>query len=222
MDSSIQNRREAGRLLAERLSPIVRGEDVLVLGLPKGGVAVAYEIACALGAPLDVLVMRKLEVFGRPYVVVGAIAAGGVRLLDHATIARLQIPHGTIEEVVRREAVELARLERYYREGRQSPRMMGRTIVLVDDGLSDKEYLRAAVDALWAYRPGRVILALPAASAELCAEMRKRSVTVIAARPATGDPRRPFIEDASSVSNRDVRHMLAQSEARFHGQELAG
>jgi predicted phosphoribosyltransferase len=226
MQWMFRDRGVAGRSLAERVASAVRGDDVLVLGLPKGGVAVAFEIALGLVAPLDVFVVRKLEVprpRGKGKVSAGVIAAGGVRVLDSAAIDQLEIPLGTIEDVARREAVQLARLERYYRGRRQSPRMMGREIVLVDDGLSSSESLRASAEALGAYRPARVVVALPSASPDVCADLRQRVGTVICARPTdAGEPPVELYEDASEISNREVRHLLAEAVAREEREQLAG
>jgi putative phosphoribosyl transferase len=225
MQPPFRDRHAAGRLLGERVAAAVHGADVLVLGLPRGGVAVAYEIAGRLGAPLDVFVVRKLEVRapGKSRVPVGVIAAGGVRVLDGAAMERFDIPLGSVDEAAKQEAVELARVERYYREGRQSPRMRNREIVLVDDGLSPAPNLRAAADALGAYRPARVVAALPAASADLCADLRERVASVICARPREGsDEPIALYEDMSSISNREVRHLLAQAATRETGEMLAG
>jgi putative phosphoribosyl transferase len=230
MQWAFRDRREAGRMLAERVAAAVGGSDVLVLGLPKGGVAVAYEIARRLGAQLDVLVVRKLEVSDasleakrkKKKVAVGVIAAGGVRVLDSATMEKLHVPLGDVEEVARDEAVELARLERYYRGGRQSPRMMGREIVLVDDGLSPAPNLRAAADALAAYRPSRVVVALPAGSPDVCADVRQLVGTVICARPTDDGGPPEHLYEEESISNREVRHLLAEADAREHGHQLAG
>jgi predicted phosphoribosyltransferase len=225
MQWMFRDRHEAGRMLAERVASSVGTGDVLVLGLPRGGVAVASEIARRLGAPLDVFVVRKLEVVdpsSRKKVAVGVIAAGGVRVLDSATLAELHVPLGEVEEVARAEALELVRLERYYRGRRQSPKMMGREIVLVDDGLTPPPSLRAAADALSAYRPARVVVALPVGSPDLCEDVRRRIGTVICARPTeAGEAAASLYEDAS-ISNREVRHLLAEADAREHGQQLAG
>jgi putative phosphoribosyl transferase len=164
MEERFANRQDAGRLLKEAILASVGSTgcaDVLVLGLRAGGVPVAFEVARALAAPLDVFVVRKLELPGGDGVVMGHIAAGGVRVLDGALISARKIPAETIEEVARAEAVELARLEHYYRGRRVAPKMMGRTIVLVDDGLSSASTLRAAVGALGMYRPKRIVLAAP-------------------------------------------------------------
>jgi predicted phosphoribosyltransferase len=223
MQSLFRDRREAGRLLAEKVASSIRAEDALVLGLPRGGVEVAYEIARILGAPLDVLVLRKLELRGDHHPAIGSIAAGGVRVLDSATIAALDVPEGVVEELARRQAVRLARIERYYRDGRPGPRMMGRTIVLVDDGLSEPAHLRTAVEALRAYLPARVVVAVPSATAETCADLRTRVGEVLyvvqpeAAREAT-----VIYDDDARVSDRDVRHLLSRAASHGGDHRLAG
>jgi putative phosphoribosyl transferase len=226
MQPPFRDRPEAGRLLAERVAAAVHGSDVLVLGLPKGGVAVAYEIARRLAAPLDVLVVRKLEVAvpaRKKKVPVGVIAAGGVRVLDSALIDKLDLPLESVEDAAQSAAVELARTERYYRGRRQSPRIMGRELVLVDDGLSPSSSLRAATDALGAYRPARVVVALPSASADLCAELAQRVASVLCARPRDVDgTATPLYEEDSPISDREVRHLLAEAALREGREKLAG
>jgi putative phosphoribosyl transferase len=226
MQQPFRDRPEAGRLLAERVAAAVHGSDVLVLGLPKGGVAVAYEIARRLAAPLDVLVVRKLEVavaLRKKKVPVGVIAAGGVRVLDSASIDKLDIPLDSLEDAAESAAVELSRAESYYRAGRQSPRIMNREIVLVDDGLSPASNLRAATDALGAYRPARVVVALPSATADVCAELAQRVATVLCARPREGgEARMPLYDEDSPISNREVRHLLAEAALREGHEKLAG
>ena len=146
--------------------------DLLVLGLPRGGVPVAYEIATALGAPLDVFVVRKLGVPGQEELAMGAIAAGGVRVLDWTTISALGITNSTIDDVAGREARELLRRERQYRGQLPPPRMTGRTVMLVDDGLATGSSMRAAIGAVRAYQPGKIVVAIPVAPAEVCEQLR--------------------------------------------------
>jgi predicted phosphoribosyltransferase len=223
MQSLFRDRREAGRLLAEKVASSIRAEDALVLGLPRGGVEVAYEIARILGAPLDVFVLRKLELRGEHDLAIGSIAAGGVRVLDSATIAALDLPEGVVEELARRQAVLLARIERYYRDRRPAPRMMDRTIVLVDDGLSEPSYLRAAVEALRAYRPARVVVAVPAATAETCAELGTRVGELLYVVPPEAARGASVIyDDDAPVSDRDVRHILLRAASHGGDHRLAG
>ncbi|HEU5169912.1 MAG TPA: phosphoribosyltransferase family protein [Gemmatimonadales bacterium] len=158
------DRRDAGRQLARRLSHLAGRDRLLVLGLPRGGVPVAYEVATALGAPLDVFVVRKLGVPGHEELAMGAVASGGVRVLNHATIDALGIPQEAIERVTAAELRELARREREYRRGRPFPDLRGATVVLVDDGVATGSSMLAAVQALHQHRPGAVIVAAPVVS----------------------------------------------------------
>jgi predicted phosphoribosyltransferase len=184
----------------------------LVLGLPRGGVPVAYEIATMLSAPLDVFVVRKLGVPGQEELAMGAIAAGGVRVLDWTTIAALDIPRASIEDVIKREARELGRRERQYRGQRPAPRMTGRTVMLVDDGLATGSSMRAAIAALRAYRPAKIVIAVPVAPADVCEQMRPRVDDLVCAM--TPEPFYSvglWYEDFSTVTDKDVRQILARA-----------
>ena len=138
----------------------------MVFGLPRGGVPVAYEISHALGAPLDVFVSRKLGAPGQPEFGIGAVAAGGVRVLNSDVIRRLGIPDEYVERITAREIAEVDRRLRYFRGGRPEPEVGGRTAILVDDGLATGVTARAAVDALKLRKPGRLILAAPVCAAQ--------------------------------------------------------
>ena len=159
-----RDRNEAGRRLAEKLRAYANRPDVLVLALPRGGVPVAYEIARALGAPLDVFVVRKLGVPGYEELAMGAVATGGVRVLNDQLVQRLRIPEYVIEAAATREQQELARRERLYRGGRPPPEVRGRTVILVDDGLATGATMRAAIMALRKLQPARIVVAVPTAS----------------------------------------------------------
>jgi predicted phosphoribosyltransferase len=211
MNATFRDRTAAGRVLSEQLRSYAR-TDLLVLGLPRGGVPVAYEIANSLVAPLDVFVVRKLGVPGQEELAMGAIAAGGVRVLDWTTINALGIPQGTIDEVAKREARELVRRERQYRGQRQAPRMTGRTVMLVDDGLATGSTMHAAVDALRAYRPAKIIVAIPVAPAEVCDQIRPLVDDLICSM--TPEPFYAvglWYDDFSPVTDRDVRHLLERA-----------
>src|SRR5689334_9127793 len=158
-----KNRTEAGRFLAERLSGYANLPDTLVLGLPRGGVPVAFEVAWALRAPLDVFVVRKLGVPGHEELAMGAIAMGGVRVLNPAVVSDLRIGAATIDAVAAAEGEELARREREYRDGRAQPDVAGRSVILIDDGLATGATMHAAVAALRTLKPGRIIVAVPTA-----------------------------------------------------------
>jgi putative phosphoribosyl transferase len=223
MNATFPDRFAAGRVLSEQLRSYAKSADLLVLGLPRGGVPVAYEIAKSLDAPLDVFVVRKLGAPGQEELAMGAIAAGGVRVLDWSTIAALGIPQGTIDEVAKREAHELVRRERQYRGHRQAPRMTGRTIMLVDDGLATGSSMRAAVGALRAYRPAKVIVAIPVAPADVCEQLRPLVDDLVCSM--TPDPFYAvglWYDDFSTVTDRDVRQLLARAaESREHPDHAA-
>src|SRR5207253_1597487 len=181
-----RDRRDAGRLLAEKLAAYANRPDVLVLALPRGGVPVAYEVARRLGAPLDVFVVRKLGVPGHEELAMGAVATGGVRVLNDQLVEQLGIPDQMIDAVAARERQELARRERLYRGGRRPPDVRGRTVILVDDGLATGATMYAAIEALRKQNPGRIVVAVPTASPETCEEMKVKADHVICA--ITPDP----------------------------------
>src|SRR5579864_1025065 len=166
MHAPFVDRREAGRALAGKLREYVDQPNVLVLGLPRGGVPVAYEVAIALGAPLDVFVVRKLGVPGHEEMAFGAIASGGVRVLDPVVIAELRISDAAIDAVTREERIELEQREELYRPERQFSSVAGRTVILVDDGIATGASMYAAVRALRQERPAKIVVATPVASAD--------------------------------------------------------
>lgn len=167
-----RDRRDAGQRLAARLSAYAHRPDTLVLGLPRGGVPVAYEVALALAAPLDIIVVRKLGVPYERELAMGAIASGGVRVLNTDVIMALDIPSAVVEAVTAEERRELERRERAYRGARPAPMIRGRTVILVDDGIATGATIRAAVDALRQLQPARIIIAAPVAAAVACADLR--------------------------------------------------
>ncbi|MEV6781426.1 phosphoribosyltransferase [Streptomyces sp. NPDC051098] len=164
------DRRDAGRELAGLLGPI-NDPDVIVLGLPRGGVPVAYEVALSLGAPLDVFLVRKLGVPGHEEVAMGAIAGGGVTVRNDNVIRSLRITDEALRSVAEREGRELLRREEAYREGRPWPHLAGRPVVLVDDGLATGASMKAAIHALLGQGPSRVVVAIPTAPASACREL---------------------------------------------------
>jgi erythromycin esterase-like protein/predicted phosphoribosyltransferase len=170
-DRVFRDRRDAGRVLA-RLLEHYRGQpDVVVLALPRGGVPVGYEVATALGAPLDAFVVRKLGVPGREEVAMGAIASGGVVVINDDVVRGLRIEPEVVQRVAEQEARELLRREASYREGRPPPEVEGKTVILVDDGLATGASMRAAVEALREHHPGRIVVAVPAAPESTCREL---------------------------------------------------
>jgi len=171
MVERFQDRTEAGKLLAESLAGFADQPDVLVLALPRGGVPVAFEVAQALRAPLDVFVVRKLGTPGNEELAMGAIASGGVRVLNQSVVGTLGIPDDMIDEVAERELCELERRERVYRKHRPAFDVRGRTVILVDDGIATGSTMRAAIKAL-RQTAGRIVVAVPTAAPDTAAELR--------------------------------------------------
>lgn len=177
-----RDRFDAGeRLAAELKEQLGSGSDRLVLGLPRGGVPVAYEVARALEAPLDVFVVRKLGTPGREELAMGAIASGGVQVLNPEVVRSLRISEADIERVAERERQELRRREGRYRGERPPLAVAGRTVILVDDGLATGASMRAAVVALREQRPAEIVVAVPVAAPETCAEFRTEVDKIICA-----------------------------------------
>src|SRR5438270_10853153 len=171
MDRPFRDRRAAGRVLAAHLADYADRPGVLVLALPRGGVPVAYEVARALGAPLDVFLVRKLGVPGQEGLAMGAVATGGVRVLNEQVVGALGIPPSVIEAVAAWQQQELARRERLYRGDRPPPDVRGRTVILVDDGLATGSTMRAALAALRRQQPARLVVAVPTAAPATCDEL---------------------------------------------------
>ena len=174
-----RDRREAGRLLAEKLSGYAGKPDVVVLGLPRGGVPVAYEVARTLDAMLDVFLVRKLGVPGHEELAMGAVASGGLRILNEEVVEQLGIPADQIDAVAAKELEELARRERLYRGGRPLPDLRDRTVIVVDDGLATGATMRAAIGALRQAQPARIIVAVPVAAPEIREEFKNLTDDII-------------------------------------------
>jgi predicted phosphoribosyltransferase len=210
---NFSDRREAGRQLATKLGTYANRDDVIVLALPRGGVPVAYEVARALAAPLDVFVVRKLGVPGHEELAMGAVASGGVRVLNRDVVGMLRIPDDIIDAVARTELQELDRRERLYRDARPQPHMKGKTVILIDDGLATGATMLAAIEALRQLAPERVVVAVPTAAAETCEQMRQKADDVICA--ITPEPFYAvgvWYRDFSQTSDEEVRDLLARSE----------
>jgi predicted phosphoribosyltransferase len=206
-----RDRREAGRLLAAKLTAYANRPDVIVLALPRGGVPVAYEVARALGAPLDVFVVRKLGVPGSEELAMGAVATGGVRVLNDQLVNRLGIPDHLIDAVAVREGQELARRERLYRGGRPLLDVRDRTVILVDDGLATGATMHAAIAALRQLHPARIVVAVPTASPETCEEMRAEVDDVICA--ITPEPFQAvgrWYQDFAQTTDEEVQDLLTR------------
>jgi len=167
-----RDRSEAGRQLAVRLSAY-KDTQAQILALPRGGVPVAYEVARALRAPLDVFVVRKLGVPGHVELAMGAIASGGVRVLNQDTLSELQIDDATLRAVTESEIQELRRREDAYRGGLPAPAISGKIVILIDDGLATGATMHAAVIALRAQSPRKIVVAVPVAPAETCASLAR-------------------------------------------------
>jgi putative phosphoribosyl transferase len=207
-----RDRTEAGRRLAERLTAYADRPDVLVLALPRGGVPVAYEVARALRAPLDVFLVRKLGVPGYEELAMGAVATGGVRVLNDQIVAGLRIPDHVIEAVAVAEQQELARRERLYRGDRPPPDVRHRTVILVDDGLATGATMQAAIKALRALPPARIVVAVPTGSPETCEQLKAQADDVICA--ITPEPFHAvglWYEDFTQTTDEEVRDLLARA-----------
>jgi predicted phosphoribosyltransferase len=205
-----RDRREAGRLLATKLAVYANRPDVLVLALPRGGVPVAYEVARALGAPLDVFLVRKLGVPGHEELAMGAIASGGVRVLNEQLVRALGIPDRVIAAAAAEEQRELERRERLYRGDRPAPDVRGRTVILVDDGLATGASMLAAVQALRRQGAAHIVVAVPVASPDTCAALRPEVDDIICA--ATPEPFHAvglWYQDFSQTTDDEVRDLLA-------------
>src|SRR2546426_1335185 len=178
----LQNRTEAGKLLATKLTDYADRPDVLVLALPRGGVPVAYQVAKALHVPLDVFLVRKLGVPGHEELAMGAIATGGVCVLNEDVVQMLHIPNRVIEEVAAKEQQELERREHLYRDGRPPPDVRDCTVILIDDGLATGATMRAAIKALQQQHPARIVVAVPVAAPQTCEELSTQVDEIICAK----------------------------------------
>jgi putative phosphoribosyl transferase len=184
MARRFQDRTDAGRLLAKKLSHYADRKDVLILGMPRGGVPVAFEVAKSLRVPLDVFIVRKLGVPGHEELAMGAIASGGIRVLNDTVIRSTRISEAVIDAVTERERVELERRELAYRGHRSTPVVREKTVILVDDGIATGSTMLAAVAALKQQQPARIVVAAPAAPVESCDELQQVvDELVVIARP---------------------------------------
>lgn len=207
-----RDRIEAGKCLAAQLKDYANREDVLVLALPRGGVPVAFEVALALHAPLDLFLVRKLGVPGQEELAMGAIASGGVRVLNEDVVRYLRIPGEVIDAVAADEFRELERRERAYRGTRPAPEVIGKTVILVDDGLATGSTMRAAAQALRLQQPARIVVAVPVSAPEACDEYRMGVDEIVCA--VTPEPFHAvglWYEDFSQTSDDEVRDLLTRS-----------
>lgn len=220
------NRTEAGRGLAQRLKKYANRDHVIVLGAPRGGVPIAFEVATALHAPLDVFVLRKLGVPGREELAFGAIASGGVRVLDRRTIEGLGITGLDIERVTQAERQELERRERAYRGGRPPLDVTGMVVILVDDGIATGSSMWAAIRALRLMKPARIVIAVPVAPPSACDLLLPEVdefVCLEMPEPFFGVGQ--FYDDFSQVSDEEVKKLLGSAsrqlrESRYQDVEI--
>ena len=207
-----RDRYDAGRVLATKLTAYANRPDVLVLGLPRGGVPVAFEVARALNAPQDVFLVRKLGVPGQEELAMGAIASGGVRVLNHELVEALGIPDRVIDAVAAREQQELARREQLYRDNRPPVDVRGRSVILIDDGLATGATMRAAAAALRQQEPARIVIAVPLAAPSVCQEFAQEVDEIVCA--VTPEPFYAvglWYEDFSPTTDEEVRDLLRRS-----------
>jgi predicted phosphoribosyltransferase len=208
------DRREAGRVLASRLSQYANRTDVVVLALPRGGVPVGYEVASALGAPLDVFLVRKLGTPGHRELAMGAIASGGVRVLNSDVVRWYGISDEAIEAVARDEALELERRERAYREQRPARVLAERVVILVDDGLATGSTMRAAAQAVRVRQPSRVVVGVPVGAKQTCLELSGIADEVVCARmPEPFSAVGQWYLNFAQTDDDEVRELLQKSNA---------
>jgi predicted phosphoribosyltransferase len=206
------NRAAGGRRLAKALKHYRVQDGVLVLALPRGGVPVGLVVARALRAPLDIFLVRKLGVPGHEELAMGAIASGGVRVLNHDVIDSLQIPAQTIEQVAAAEQRELQRREQAFRGDRRLPLIRGRSVILVDDGLATGATMRAAIEAVREHGPDRIVAAVPVAPPEVCAALARAADEAVCCEtpePFLGVGR--WYQEFPQLEDDDVRRLLARA-----------
>jgi putative phosphoribosyl transferase len=214
-----KNRQEAGQRLASRLGKYANREDVMVLGVPRGGVPVASEVAAALNLPLDIFVLRKLGVPGHEELAFGAIGSGGVRVLDREVVKSVGLSDSVIELVTRAERTELARREQIYRGGRPPLDVRGKTVILVDDGIATGSSLRAGVRALRQMQPAAIVIAAPVAPRSTVNRLRREVDDVVcAAIPERFYGVGQFYHDFSQVSDEEVNELLDRA-SRQRGEQ---
>ena len=214
MSPPFKDRFDAGRRLARLLGKYANRDDVVVLALPRGGVPVAFEVARALNAPLDLFLVRKLGLPGHEELAMGAIASGGVRVLNESVVEMFRVPPQAIERVAEREMRELQRRERAYREGRPPVPVEGKIAILVDDGLATGSTMRAAAQALKMLRPKKIVVAVPVAAPETCDEFRDEVDEVVCAiAPEPFHAVGIWYEDFSQTTDDEVRELLDRAAA---------
>ena len=207
-----RDRSEAGRVLAQQLTEYAGRDDVIVLALPRGGIPVGYEVAKALGAPLEVFVARKLGVPGHQELAMGAIASGGSAVLDQGLVRRLGVTQAQLDRAVADETRELERREQAYRGDREAPDLRGKTVILVDDGLATGATMRAAALAVRDQQPARIVVAVPVAAEETCDQFRDVVDDVICAvTPKPFYAVGMWYEDFDQTTDDEVRELLERA-----------
>jgi putative phosphoribosyl transferase len=218
MAARYRNRTDAGRRLAAQLREYADRPDAMVLALPRGGVPVAYEVARALHLPLDVFIVRKLGLPSHPELAMGAIASGGIRVIDQAALRRFGVTDEQLAAVAAAEERELERRERQYRGGLPSPDVTGKTLILIDDGLATGATMAAAAAALKAQHPAKLVVAVPVAAPETCDAFREIVDDIVCG--ATPEPFYAvglWYEDFSQTSDDEVHDLLARAARELHG-----
>ncbi len=215
-----RDRTEAGRRLAEKLAHYANRSGVVVLGLPRGGVPVAFEVARGLHAPLDVFLVRKIGFPGQEELAMGALASGGVRVVNDSLVKRMHVSDAMMDDVTAREQRELERRERAYRGTNAPLPVSGRTVILVDDGLATGASVRAAAAALRRLHPARIVVAVPVGASETCDQLADVVDEIVCAE--TPEPFRAvgnWYEDFSQTTDEEVRRLLAKARESVRGRE---
>lgn len=215
-----QDRREAGKLLAEKLIHYVNKPDVLILALPRGGVPVAFEVAKKLNAPLDIFIVRKLGVPGHEELAMGAIATGGIRVMNEEILNKINISQYAIEQVTHQELLEIRRREEQYRGKRPEPIIAGKAIIIIDDGLATGSTMKAAIKALKRQGPSVIIVGVPVADRDVCSQFRQIADDVVCAiTPDYLGAVGRWYEDFSQTTDEEVIELLNQAKL-FAPQEI--
>jgi len=210
-----RDRIEAGQILAQYLRQYANRPDVIVLALPRGGVPVAYPVAEALNAPLDIIIVQKLGAPGQQELAIGAIASGGIRVINQRVVQQLGISQEEIDSITSHELEELERRERLYRGNRPPVEVKGRIVILIDDGLATGSSIRAAVAALRQRKPAQVVAAVPVASESTCEELRHEVDHVVCAMtPVPFFAVGQWYQDFSPTKDEEVRELLDRAATR--------
>jgi predicted phosphoribosyltransferase len=214
-----RDRAEAGRTLASHMEPYTGRDDVVVLALPRGGVPVGFEVAHALQCPFDIFVVRKLGAPAQEELAIGAIASGGIRVLNREALRALQIPQEQIDRIAEREQRELERREQAYRGSREPVAVEGKTVILVDDGLATGSSMRAAAEALLKRRPREIVVAVPVASRSTCDNLRQSGAVTAVICATTPEPFYAvgqWYERFEQTSDEEVHQLLRRSASEKH------